>query len=114
MSQLSGIDHRTTSAYHPRANGAAERPNHTIRQTLLKHVSENLDDWDLWVPFVQFSMNAKVTAITGSTPFTLMFARNSFPLPSIDPSASTVPAAAPSDSELQSWKARHEQLLSLV
>ena len=105
--KLYGIDHRTVSAYHPRANGAAERPNLTIRQSLLKLCQGNLGDWDIWIPFVQFSINSKVSALTGSTPFSLMFGRNSTPLQS---------HVLPLDDSnaLDNWKQHHATLFDLV
>jgi transposase InsO family protein len=112
LATLYGIDHRTTSAYHPRANGAAERINLPIRQTILKHVQGDISSWDLWIPFVQFAMNSKVSSLTGSTPFTLMFARNSFP----PRSASDQTPLPPSDlaDSLASWQSHHSTLIDLV
>lgn len=73
--KLNGIDHRTISAYNPRANGAVERMNATIEKVLCKTVEGAMHTWPDYVPFIQLSCNAKTSTITGSTPFALMFGR---------------------------------------
>ncbi|SAL97877.1 hypothetical protein [Absidia glauca] len=69
------IDHRVISAYHPRANGAAERTVQTVKATLEKQIDGESRDWDLFVPTVQLAINAKIVRLHGSAPFSLMFAR---------------------------------------
>jgi len=77
---LNGIDHRTISAYNPRANGAVERMNATVENVLRKMVDGAMHVWPDYIPFVQLSCNAKTSSLTGATPFALMFGRglNSF------------------------------------
>ncbi|SAL96875.1 hypothetical protein [Absidia glauca] len=69
------INHRVISAYHPRANGAAERTVQTVKATLEKQIDGESRDWDLFVPTVQLAINAKIVRLHGSAPFSLMFAR---------------------------------------
>jgi transposase InsO family protein len=69
------IDHRLTTAYHPRANGAVERSFSTIVTMLNKFVQGAKRDWSFHVPQVQLWMNLHVNARYGSTPFSVMFNR---------------------------------------
>jgi Chromo (CHRromatin Organisation MOdifier) domain/Integrase zinc binding domain/Integrase core domain len=69
------IDHRLVTPYHPRANGVAERHVQTAISTIKKQIDGAQKDWDLSVPFVQFAMNTKVSAMHNSSPFAVLFGR---------------------------------------
>ena len=43
--QLTGAEHRVTSAYHPQSNGLTERFNKTLQVTLMKLVNDEQKDW---------------------------------------------------------------------
>jgi transposase InsO family protein len=78
------ISHRTTSFYHPRANGAAENRVKVVKDTLLKELDARAEEgieWDCILPTVQLAINAQPVKLTQSAPFSLMFARklNTFP-----------------------------------
>ena len=73
--KLNGIDHRTISAYNPRANGAVERVNGIVETMLKKELEGSMHEWADYVPFVNLAYNAKISATTGSTPFSLMYGR---------------------------------------
>jgi hypothetical protein len=78
MKQLTAeflIDHRLITPYHPRANGLAERFVQTACRSIKKLLEGDEAQWDLHVPVVQFAINSKVADIHGSTPFSVMFAR---------------------------------------
>ncbi len=47
-----GCNHRLTSAYHPRKNGATERLNQTLINILKKLTEENQSNWDILLPYV--------------------------------------------------------------
>lgn len=70
------IDHRLVTAYHPQANGAAERMVQTSSQAVYKLLQGRDRDWHLYIHSVQLFINMKATAIHGSTPYSLMFARS--------------------------------------
>ena len=36
LHQMTGVEQRVTSAYHPQANGLVERQNRTIKDSLIK------------------------------------------------------------------------------
>ncbi|SAL98505.1 hypothetical protein, partial, partial [Absidia glauca] len=75
MTRSTKIDHRLISAYHPRANGAAERTVQTVKHSIEKHIDGESKDWDYYIPPVQLAINAKIVRLTNSAPFALMFAR---------------------------------------
>ncbi len=68
LTKLNGINHRTISAYNPRANGAVERINATVENELKKELEGAMHDWPDYVPYVQLVCNAKSSALTGSNP----------------------------------------------
>lgn len=68
-------NHRTTTAYHPQANGQVERLNHTLADMLSMYVSSDHTDWDETLPFVTFAYNTSRQESTGRTPFFLLHGR---------------------------------------
>jgi hypothetical protein len=85
------------TAYHARANGAAERMVQTSSQAVYKVLEGRTIDWDLHIPAVQLFINMKITRRHGSTPYSLMFARqpNQF-----EDYSNTPPSAPLSEEEL--------------
>ena len=73
--ESSGIDHRLISAYHPRANGIVERWVGKAKNILHKRLQGRTEDWDLYVDSTQEALNNTHTALHGTRPFSLMFAR---------------------------------------
>ena len=70
-----GIEHRITSAYHPRTNGQAERVNQVFVESLKKYTTNDNTKWHKWIPFVSLAYRSRVHSSTGYTPFELMFGR---------------------------------------
>ena len=68
VNQLLGVHKLATSSYHPNGNGGVERVNHTMPQRLAMVVNEQQDDWDLWLPHVEFAYYNSVSAATGLAP----------------------------------------------
>ena len=72
------IDHRTTSANHPQANGQVERLVKTLKKSLQKHAQlstpEGSRKWDELVPWIQLGYNASPHASTKFAPYELLFA----------------------------------------
>ncbi|KAJ8651291.1 hypothetical protein O0I10_013223 [Lichtheimia ornata] len=75
ITEVSGMDHRLITPYHPRANGVAERWVGTVKQGIVKLLQGKSNDWDLYVPTVQLFLNSKHNPLHGSRPYSLMFAR---------------------------------------
>lgn len=74
---ITGVEHRITSAYHPRTNGLTERTNRTIVEMLCKYTREDNFSWPEWLPFICWCYNTRVHSVTNFTPFELMFGRRS-------------------------------------
>jgi len=73
--KVAGIDHRLITAYHPRANGLAERYVGVTTGSICKQIHGTEKDWDKYLPAIQLAMNVKVVALHGSSPFSLFFGR---------------------------------------
>ncbi|KAG0887979.1 hypothetical protein G6F33_012704 [Rhizopus arrhizus] len=61
--------------YHPRANGIVERWVGKAKNILHKRLQGRTEDWDLYVDSTQEALNNTHTALHGTRPFSLMFAR---------------------------------------
>lgn len=70
-----GIKKLDTSMEHPQSDGLIERMNRTIKSALSLYCENNPQAWDLYLPFVTFSINTSVQKSTGFTPFQAMFGR---------------------------------------
>ena len=62
------IDNCMTTAYHPQANGKAERTNQELKQYLRKYANHQQDNWPELVPLAKYAYN---TTKTQGTDFTL-------------------------------------------
>jgi hypothetical protein len=72
------IDHRSTSAYHPQANGLSERVVHVVKRALRKwclwHAAE---EWDEYLPWVAMGYNFSAQAsLAGFSPYQLLYGRD--------------------------------------
>jgi PHD-finger/Integrase core domain len=70
------IDHRTTSANHPSANGLAERMVQSIKRALEKYAA--LEDgvassWDDYLPHIALGYRVSVQASLGFSPYELLY-----------------------------------------
>ena len=71
MNELMGVPHRFIAQYNPRADGKVERAVQSVKQIITKLLYGADVYWPLHLPFVMHSYNAKVQALTGSTPWLL-------------------------------------------
>ena len=69
------VDKTRTSPYHPQGNGQVERFNRVIADTISKYCAEKPHEWDLYLPHVVFVYNTTVHKTLGTTPFSMLFAR---------------------------------------
>ena len=53
--ELTGIEHRISSAYHPQTNGLDERMNQTLVRSLIKLTSTCQEQWDIYIDSVLYS-----------------------------------------------------------
>lgn len=83
MLELARVQHKITIAYDHHANGLVERANRNIRSTIEKMIRDGAEEerrnrWHELVPDVQHAMNNRVHRVTQTTPFSLMFGRESY------------------------------------
>ena len=106
--KICGIDHRFISPYNPRADGKVERSIGTIMSIIKKLLHGSDKDWPLFVPFAQLAFNNKISTLTNSPPFTLMFGRNMNEIRDYTNSDS------PQTISLDEWKIFQEKIQSLI
>lgn len=68
-----GIQHATSTAYHPQSQGALERYHQTLKTMLRTYCFENTEDWDRGIPFALFATRETVQESLGFSPFELVF-----------------------------------------
>ena len=71
--QVFMIDKTRTSPYHPQGNGQVERFNRVIADTISKYCAEKPQEWDLYLPHVNFVYNTTVHKTLGTTPFSMLY-----------------------------------------
>jgi hypothetical protein len=67
--KLAGINHKLSSAHHPKADGASEKTNKTVIQALRFMVDRNQNGWVKALPRVLFDIMNTVNASTGFSGF---------------------------------------------
>ena len=104
--KITGIEHRLISAYNPRADGKVERSIGSVMMIIKKLLNGTSNHWNLFVPFAQITFNNKISSLTGSSPFALMFGRELNELKDYtqDPNTSI---------SLDDWKEHQEKILAL-
>lgn len=73
LTNMLGIEHHKTTAYHPNSNSIVERANRNLGIAIAKRVNKYHDNWDSILQAVVFGLNTSVHTITGQIPFTLLF-----------------------------------------
>ena len=73
--KLYNIEHRFILPYNPRADGKVERSVGVTTMIIKKFLHGAHETWPLFLPFAQLTYNDKISSITGSSPFALMFGR---------------------------------------
>jgi hypothetical protein len=62
-----------STAFHPQTDGQTERSNHVLEDYLRHYISPSQDEWDEWLPQVEFSVNNAWQEFIKNTPFMLNF-----------------------------------------
>jgi hypothetical protein len=106
--KITGIDHRLISPYNPRADGKVERSIGTVMMIIKKLLHGTNKHWPLFVSFAQLAFNNKVSSLTGSTPFSLMFGR------SLNDMIDYTNLENPIPISLDEWKEHQEKIISLI
>ena len=76
---LLGIRGIRTTPYHPQTDGMVERFNQTLKAMLRKYVSDTVDNWDQWLPYLLFAYREVPQVSTGYSPFKLLYGRQDPP-----------------------------------
>ena len=105
--KLTGIDHRFISPYNPRADGKVERSIGTVMSIIKKSLHGTSNNWDMFVSFAQLSFNNKISSLTGSSPFSLMFGRSLNDM--VDYTSSDESLI-----DLENWREHQKKILSLI
>ena len=75
FNELVGVNQRPITPWHPQSNGRVERMNQTVRHAVRKLLEGTSVDWEKAIPFIQMTINRKLTRRTGLSPFEMMFGR---------------------------------------
>ncbi|CDH61122.1 integrase core domain containing protein [Lichtheimia corymbifera JMRC:FSU:9682] len=70
------IQHKRTSAFHPRTNAKAERTNGILKQMLRKYVNGAIHRWDEFVDTAVFACRIRKHRTTGLSPFYMVYGRD--------------------------------------
>ena len=68
-----GINHITTTTYHPQCNGLTERFNATLVDSIATYVNQQQSDWDDYLPYITFAYNTSRQSTIQMEPFKLMY-----------------------------------------
>ena len=71
-----GTSLKMTTSYHSQGDGQTERVNRILEEMLRSYVHPRQDDWDLWLPMLEFAYNTAIHSSTGYSPFFLNCGRN--------------------------------------
>ena len=79
------IDHRTTSAGHPQADGLTERAVQTLKRALRKMVADTADPagWDVLLHWAALGYRCSVQESTGYSPYYLLYGRHPIVPPAV-------------------------------
>ena len=62
-----------STAFHPQTDGQTERMNRVLEDMLRNYVDAKHDDWDHWLPALEFAVNDSFNGSIGTTPFFLTY-----------------------------------------
>ena len=71
-----GVEHVTSSAYHPQSQGCLERFHQTLKQVLGKYCHENGTTWDDHLDWLLFAYRESLQESLGFSPFEVLYGRN--------------------------------------
>jgi len=79
------VDHCTTSAGHPQADGLTERAVQTLKRALRKMVAdaEDPDNWDVLLHWAALGYRCSVQESTGYSPYYLLYGRHPIVPPAV-------------------------------
>ncbi len=96
LHKLTGVRLALSSSFHPETDGASERSNKTINQSIRYHVDCAQKGWVAALPRIRFNMMNTINASTGFSGFNLHLGRSPRVIPPLVPS-SFAPGVPPND-----------------
>ena len=73
--ELLDVHKLNSSPHYPICNGQVERMNRSIQAMLRNYCNENKNDWDNFLPLIQFAYNSSIHSTTQYSPFELTYGR---------------------------------------
>jgi len=70
-----GIEHKVTSAYHPRTNGQTEKSNYTLIEALRRSIGTDAINWPYYLGWIIMAYNSRVHSTTNFSPYELLTGR---------------------------------------
>ncbi|OJT04974.1 Transposon Ty3-G Gag-Pol polyprotein [Trametes pubescens] len=93
LHKLTGVKIKLSTSYHPETDGASERTNKTLVQSLRYHVARNQSGWVRALPRVRFELMNTLNPSTGFSRFQLHLGRSPKLIPPLF--APTAPTSSP-------------------
>ncbi|GJP64564.1 hypothetical protein CLOP_g21539 [Closterium sp. NIES-67] len=76
MMSLLGTKLSMSSAYHPQTDGQTERLNQIVEQLFRAACKDEISQWDLHMPVLEFAYNNATHTAIGQAPFFLSYGRH--------------------------------------
>ena len=70
---LQSIRHLASTPYHPQTNGLVERMHRMLNHAITTLSNSNPERWDEYLPQTVFSLRVRTHAVTGHSPFYLLY-----------------------------------------
>ena len=104
------IHHMTSTPYHHQAMGKVESMVAIVSRCVRKTLSEVGGTWLRCLPPVALAINARITSLTGASPFSLMLNRNPSHMETFVPLP--LPKEGASDQQLSDWMTQQRQAMA--
>lgn len=114
-----GVKRRFITPFNPRSDGKVERTIKTIADTMYKTLSAHKEVWERYIDVIMFYHNNRVQRITKTSPFVMMYGRQSSYSgykddETAEPLANCLVDQHPNDTEIKQWLKHQEAIVKLV
>ena len=92
IARLLHVKQAMSSAFHPQTDGQTERVNRVVEEMLRHYVNPQQNDWDAYLPVLEFAINNSYQESVGTTPFYLNYGQHPL-MPQFAKLQTAVPAA---------------------
>jgi hypothetical protein len=115
MIKLMHLNHRFIAPWNPRTDGKVERAIGVIMMVIKKLLQGSDRYWPFFAPIAQFYINSKISSVTKSTPFSLMFGREPHQLTALKRNANVADATDKEEEmDIDKWKQFQHKLLEII